>query len=54
MKNIKNVDFELPNGDIEKIVIITNEDGSETSMTIERYEELKAAKEVKADGNPIN
>jgi hypothetical protein len=44
MKNIKNVDFQLPNNDIEQIVIITNEDGSETSMTKARYDELEAAK----------
>ena len=32
MENIKNIKIELPNGDFEEITIITNADGSETSM----------------------
>lgn len=38
MENVKNIKIELPNGDFEEITIITNADGSETSMPKADYE----------------
>ena len=40
MENIKNIKIELPNGDFEEITIITNADGSETSMPKSVYDTL--------------
>ena len=42
MENIKNIKIELPNGDFEEITIITNADGSETSMQKADYERRQA------------
>ena len=42
MENIKNIKIELPNGDFEEITIITNADGSETSMPKAFYDEQQA------------
>jgi hypothetical protein len=36
-------------GNIYEVVVIENQDGSVTSMFKSHYEELEAAKEVKAD-----
>jgi hypothetical protein len=38
MEKINNITFTLPNGEIEEIVVIKNEDGSETSMSKAYYE----------------
>jgi hypothetical protein len=47
MEKINNITFTLPNGEIEEIVVIKNEDGSETSMSKAHYEELLANNQTK-------
>jgi hypothetical protein len=42
MENIKNIKVELPNGEFEEITIITNADGSETSMQKSDYDKKQA------------
>ncbi len=42
MEKINNITFTLPNGEIEEIVVIKNEDGSETSMPKSTYEAMQA------------
>jgi hypothetical protein len=42
MENIKNIKIELPNGEYEEITIITNADGSETSMQKTDYDKQQA------------